>query len=277
MNKFLFSDKKNGVKEVQSLNELDALIKSSEQPDKISIWLFNSAEWISYQTFLKQFPENIRIDTPTLPNNQFPKAGLPPAISDKKGMKRMLYFIGAAICIFLVFNFTKIDWEKAEAVTMNASRPANILLMDMDSLIKEIEYKRGQQIDKNSKANLRLRNTWPDRIMLQVKADREKSNEESRFYNFVVSIDNTTGYIIENAIVKLLVWKNKKISHSDTLRFENIMYNKLSKRNHDVRYKGDSIAVSFESINSKTFNFCYSASARNISGNENDRWFCRNY
>jgi hypothetical protein len=276
MNKFLFSDETNGVKEVQSLDELQALIKSSEEPVKIRIWLFNSTEWISHQAFLRQFPQSNRIDTLTELNRKFPKKGIQPAISNKKGLKRILYFMGVAGCIFLVFNFTKIDWVKAEPVTLNASRPANVPLMDMDSLIKEIEYTRGLQIDRNSKANLRLRNTWPDRILLQVKADRDKNNAESRFYNFIISIDNTTGYNIDKAIVKLLVWKNNKIFHTDTLQFENIMYNKLSKRSHDVRYKGDSIAVSYESINAKAFNFCYSSSAKNISGNENDKWFCRN-
>ena len=276
MNKFLFSDGTNGVKEVQSLDELQALIRSSEEPVKIRIWLFNSTEWISHQTFLRQFPQSNRIDTPTVLNRQFPKNGIHPAISNKKGLKRILYFMGVAGCIFLVFNFTKIDWVKAEPVSINASRPPNVPLMDMDSLIKEIEYARGQQIDRNSKANLRLRNTWPDRILLQVKADREKNIAESRFYNFIISIDNTTGYNIEKAIVKLAVWKNKKIFYTDTLQFEDVMYNKLSTRNLDVRFKGDSIAVSYESINARAFNFCYSASAKNISGNENDKWFCRN-
>ncbi len=276
MNKFFFSDETHGVKEVQSLAELEILIQSSEQPDKINIWLFNSTEWVSYQAFRRQYPKNMQKDIPVMFTGHSSISGRQPAISKKKGIRRMLYFIGAAVCIFLVFNFTKIDWEKAEPISMIASRPANVLPMDMDSIIKEIEYSRGQQIDRNSKVNLRLRNTWPDRIQLQLKADQEKSNAESRFFNFIVSIDNTTGYNIDHAIVRLSVWKNKKISHMDTLRFENILYNKLSKRGLDVRYKGDSIAVSFESINAKAFNFCYASSVKNISGNVNDRWFCRN-
>jgi hypothetical protein len=276
MNKFLFSDETHGVKEVQSLAELEILIQSSEQPDKIRIWLFNSTEWISYQVFRRQFPKGIQKDIPAMLNGLSSISERQPAISKKNGMRRMLFFIGAAVCIFLVFNFTKIDWEKAEPVSMIASRPANVLSMDIDSLIEEIEYTRGQQIDRNSKTNIRLRNTWPDRIVLKVEADKEKNNAESRVYNFIISIDNTTGYNIDKAIVKLSVWKNEKIFHTDTLQFENILYNKLSKRILDVRYKGDSIAVSFESIKAKAFNFCYASSTKNISGNENDKWFCKN-
>ncbi len=90
-----------------------------------------------------------------------------------------------------------------------------------------------------------------------------------------IFIDNTTGFNLDNALVKLSVWKNKKLNTTDTLRFSNIRYDKLLTRALDAVYRGDSLSVSFESIRAKAFNFCYSAAVKNSSGNYNDRWFCR--
>ena len=156
-----------------------------------------------------------------------------------------------------------------------AVRPANVPEMDMDSLIYEIEYDRGQAIDRNTKNNLRLRNTWPERILLQLAADKETSNAGARFSNVTISIDNTTGLTLDNAVVKFTVWKNNKAAAMDTLRFTAIRYDKLSTRLLNDVYKGDSLSVSFETIKAKAFNFCYSAAIQNNSGNYNDRWFCR--
>ncbi len=277
MNKFLFTDGTNGVKEVQSQDELESLIESATQPDKIRIWLFSSNEWISYATFRKQVPPTIRKQKPETTNNLaiLTNDGQQPAARSKQWVKKILYFTGAATGIFLVFNFTKIKWEKATPVNISAARPANVPNMDIDSLIDEIEYTRDQALDRNTKTNLRLRNTWPERILLQLMVDRETSGNGSRYFNIDVSIDNTTGYNLDNALVKLSVWKNNKVSLTDTVHFSNIRYDKLSKRQLDYRYKGDSISVAFESIKAKAFNFCYSAATKNNSGNYNDRWFCR--
>ncbi len=147
--------------------------------------------------------------------------------------------------------------------------------MDMDSLIWEIEDSRGQTIDKNTKNNLRLRNTWPDRIELKLHTERETRSAWSRYFNVDISIDNSTGFNLDNAVVKLMVWKNNKVNSTDTLRFTNIRYDKLLTRQLDNTYRGDSISVAFESIKAKAFNFCYSAATKNNSGNYNDRWFCR--
>lgn len=283
MKKFLFTDGTIGVIEVQSLEELETLIESSGQPDKIRIWLFSSNEWISYAAFRKHVSMAIRKEKTVAVNGstliisterQTNGQQLIPA-KRPHWAKRFLYFTGAATSIFLVFNFTKIKWEKAEPVNTSAARPANVPAMDIDSLIEEIEYTRPQPLDRNTRANLRLRNTWPDRILLQLVADRETNGSGSRFFNIDVSIDNTTGFNLDNAVVKLSVWKNNKVSLTDTLRFSNIRYDKLSKRELDYRYRGDSISVAFESIKAKAFNFCYSAVAKNNSGNYNDRWFCR--
>ena len=271
MDKFLFTDGMNGVREVQSQQELQILIESAEQKDKIRIWLFSSNEWISYPAFSKQVPSINKKDKAVAT-----VAKTVPVKKSRNGwVKKMLYITGAATGIFLVVNFTKIKWEKAEPVNISAARPDNVPEMDMDSLIWEIEDSRGQTIDKNTKNNLRLRNTWPDRIELKLHAEREISNATSRYYNVDIAIDNSTGFNLDNALVKLMVWRNNKVNSSDTLRFTNIRYDKLLTRQITDTYRGDSISVVFESIKAKAFNFCYSAATKNNSGNYNDRWFCR--
>ena len=275
MDKFLFTDGTNGVIEAQSREQLEGLIESSAQPGKIQVWIFSSNEWMSYAAFRKQFPFTPRKEKNILVAYG-PEATQHRTQSVKSHwLKKTLYFTGAAAGIFLVFNFTKISWEEAEPVNSSATRPANVPAMDIDSLIYEIEDARGQSLDRNTRNNLRLRNTWPERILLQLKADRETSSAGSRFFNVDISVDNTTGFNLDNAVVKLSVWKNKKVSLTDTIRFSNIRYDKLSVRELDSRYKGDSISVSFESIKAKAYNFCYSAATKNNSGNYNDRWFCR--
>jgi hypothetical protein len=271
MDKFLFTDGTNGVREVQSQQELQILIESAEQPDKIRIWLFSSNEWISYAAFCKQVPAINKKDKVVAA-----VAKTVPVKKNRNGwVKKMLYITVAAAGVFLVVNFTKIKWEKAEPLNISAVRPENVPEMDMDSLIWEIEDSRGQTIDKNTKNNLRLRNTWPGRIELKLHAERETSNSDSRYFNVDISIDNSTGLNLDNAVVKLSVWKNNKVSITDTFQFITIRYDKLLTRQLDNIYRGDSISVSFESIKAKAFNFCYSATIKSNSGNYNDRWFCR--
>ena len=278
MNKFLFTDGTNEVREVQSQNELENLIESAAQPDKIRIWLFSSNEWISYAAYRKQAPAPVRKEKPAIQTADQYAAISNVAAKTGKGRKwfvKALYTTGAAAGVFLVFNFTKIKWEKADAVNIAAARPANVPEMDIDSLIYEIEDARDVTLDRSTRTNLRLRNTWPERIELRLNAEREISNAGSRYFNADISIDNSTGFTLDNAVVKLSVWKNSKISLIDTLRFNNIRYDKVLNRRLDETYRGDSISVSFESIKAKAFNFCYSAAIKNNSGNNNDKWFCR--
>ncbi|MDZ4796000.1 MAG: hypothetical protein SGI83_17095 [Bacteroidota bacterium] len=284
MDKFLYTDGTNGVKEVQSQQELENLIALATRPDAIRIWLFNSNEWISYAAFRKLVPALVSKNKALMNSSPVPilsaehSSSVPvyqPVNRGNRWLKKTLYFTGAAAGIFLVFNFTKIKWEKVDPVMNSAVRPANVPVMDIDSLIYEIEDTRGQSLDRNTKSNLRLRNTWPERILLQVKADRETNSSSSRFFNIDVSIDNTTGLNLDNAVVKLSVWNNMKLSLTDTVSFGTIRYDKIARRELDFRYKGDSISVSFESIGAKAFNFCYAAATKNNAGNYNDRWFCR--
>lgn len=276
MDKFLFTDGMNGVKEVQSLEELQNLIESVEQADKIQIWLFNTNEWLTLNELRKKIPViNKKEKTSSVAtDSKEPLISTSPA-KRKSWLTKTLYLIGLAISLFLVFNFTRIKWKKADSVSIAAIRPDNVPLMDIDSLIYEIENERGVSLDRSTKTNLRLRNTWPERILLQLTAEQETSSIGSRYFNVNLSIDNTTGFNIDNAVVKLQVWKEDKVHTMDTIQFNSIGYDKIQRRQFENTFRGDSISVSFESIKAKAFNFCYSAGIKNNSGNYNDRWFCR--
>lgn len=274
MNKFLFTDGINGVREVKSQEELQRLAESAPQADKIRIWLFSSNEWISYAAFSKLKPAITRQEKPVTERNRNPSTIYRQPVAGTHWLKKFLFICAAAAGIILVFNFTKIKWQESAPVNTSAARPANVPVMDIDSLFAEIENARGQSIDRNTKTNLRLRNTWPERILLQLEADRETNGNSSRYFNVYVSIDNTSGFIVDNAVVELNTWKNNEVSSSDTLVFETINFDKVLKRHLNGTFRGDSISVSFKSIRAKAFNFCYTA-AKNNSGNYNDRWFCR--
>jgi len=140
----------------------------------------------------------------------------------KQWLKKFLFVSGAAAGVFLIFNFTKIKWNKAAPVNSIAARPANVPVMDIDSLIMTIEVDRGDFLDRSTRNNLRLRNTWPDRIELRLNSERETNNSTSRFFYIDVSIDNTTGFNIDDALVKFNVWKNGKVNTTDTLKFKNL-------------------------------------------------------
>jgi hypothetical protein len=128
----------------------------------------------------------------------------------KHWLKKFLFVSGAAAGIFLIFNFTKIKWTKAIPVNSIAARPANVPVMDIDSLIMTIEADRGMFLDRSTRNNLRLRNTWPDRIELRLNSERETNNSTSRYFNIDISIDNTTGLNIDDALVKFNVWKKRE-------------------------------------------------------------------
>ena len=54
MKKYLFTDGTNVIREVQSEEELQTLIQSSEDPGKIRIWIFNTNEWVTHAEFSKR-------------------------------------------------------------------------------------------------------------------------------------------------------------------------------------------------------------------------------
>jgi len=277
MDKFLFTDGMSGVKEVQSQEELENLIRSTADTSKINIWIFNSAEWISYSAYRKKFAAPTRKTEPVATTAIVTTQNIKP-IATRKGkrwLKRVLFFTLLLAGAFLVFNFTKVRWRKAAPLESSATRPENVPFMDVDSLISEIEYDRGETLGENTKNNLRLRNTWPDLITVKLHANKEISNSGTRFSNATITVDNTTGLNVDKTIVRLFVWKNNKVSSVDTVRFLSVPYDRVSLRTLDTEYRGDSLSVAFESIRAKAFNFCYASSVKNNSGNYNDRWFCK--
>ena len=259
MVKYLFTDGEDGVKEVQSAEELQLLVDESRNPSAIRVWVFNTNEWISYPNF-KKVPLPVK------------KSTAKHSVQPVSWMKKFLVFSVAGVALFLVYNFTKINWEKASPIAISAQRPSNMPVMDMDSLIWELEQGRTERLDKTTRNNLRLRNTWPDKLLLQVKADRDTSSIGSILYNIEISIDNATGQLIDDVVVRFNAWRNGQLHSTDTLVFNNLDYIQAEKRKLTESIKADSMNVYFETIRAKSFNFCYSSDKPH--NNSIDRWFC---
>jgi hypothetical protein len=279
MEKYLFTDGTNVVREVQSGEELQTFIQSSGDPGRIRIWIFSTSEWITYAEFSKRSVAKVFPLKKTIPKEEKKKevaVARKPARQYTGAVKFFIVIITGG-AIFLVYNFTRIKWSTISPLRITAARPANTPVMNMDSLIQVIETARGQKLDKTTLTNLRIRNTWPDRIELQLKCDRDTSQAGIKFYNVELSIDNSTGYNIDNAVVELKDWKNNEMTRVDTFHFSNIGYAALANRDLAVEYRGDSLSVAFLSVKAKSFNFCYSSDKESNYGNFNDRWFCREW
>lgn len=276
MEKYLFTDGTNVIREVESREELQSLIQSAAEPAKVRIWIFSTSEWITVADFNKNpFKQSSVVRKTTMPPVEVNEVIKPARKSSVPGfLKKVSIGIVGAAAIFLVYNFTKVSWHKASPLNISAQRPFNTPEVNVDSLIETIELLRGQKLDKITRTNLRIRNTWPDLITLQLTADRDTSRSGSRYHNLELSVDNSTGYNIDNAVVKLSVWNNGE-AVSDTTQFTNITYASPSKRRIESDYRGDSVSVSFISIRAKAFNFCYSSDKKSTSMNYNDRWICK--
>jgi len=277
MEKYLFTDGTNAVREVQSEEELQTLIQSSGDPGKIRIWVFSTSEWITCTEFSKNTVAKIIPLDKTVSKEEDKRVPTPVPKPSRKygGLIKLFIAVVAGLAIFLVYNFTRIKWSTATPLEIAAPRPANVPLLDVDSLIQFIEYTRGQKLDRVTSTNLRIRNTWPDRIQLQLKTDRDISQAGTKFYNINITIDNSTGYNIDNAVVEFKNWKNGQLDKADTIRFDYVGYAAPATRNIPGEWKGDSLSVSFLSLRSKAFNFCYAAGKESNYGNLNDRWFCK--
>jgi len=278
MEKFLFSDGTHAIKEVHSSGELQSLLNQTERKESIRVWKFNSNEWLGYEEFIKMFPsfKAVKFDIGVPAYNFVPETAIVvKPVSLRKKIGKLFLFLLIPPAIILVFNFTRPGKSDTARVNIKAQRPENVPVMDVDSLIRNIEINRGETIGKNTKNNLRLRNTWPDRILLQATAQKRNSNRKLIFEDVRVSLDNTTGYKIEKAIVKLIVWNNHNAVPVDTIQFTGIPDTGIVERSLEGHYKGDSLSIVFEQIIAPAFNFCYSDKVENRSGNYNDRWFCR--
>jgi len=279
MEKYLFTNGTNAVREVQSGEELQPLIQSSGDPGKIRIWIFSTSEWMTYAEFSKRTVARVIPIKKTVSPIQEVKKAAGSSVRKPSGnftrMSKLLVALVVGVAIFLVYNFTRVKWKIAAPLESMAPRPANVPLLDIDSLIQFIENTRGQKLDRVTSTNLRIRNSWPDRIQLQLKSERETSQAGSRFSGINITIDNSTGYNIDNALVELTTWMNGQPGKTDTLAFNNVSYATPATQNVVGEFRGDSLSVSFQSLRSKAFNFCYAAGKESNYGNLNDRWFCR--
>jgi hypothetical protein len=276
MEKYLFTDGTNVIREAESKEELQKLILSSADPARVRIWIFNTSEWITLSDFNKRTSPSKEISRREIKDEVVPEP--------KKGSKKFLFSaiarktlvgIGAATIIFLIYNFTRVTWRKASALSVMAERPANTPATNIDSIIATIELIRGQKLDKTTRTNLRIRTNWPELLQLRLDCDRDTSREGIRYYNMTLAIDNSTGYQIDQADVKLTVWKNEEPTHTDTFSFRSFGYSRPVRRLIDGVQEGDSISVAFSYIRSRVFNFCYSEDKQSNYSNYNDRWFCK--
>ena len=269
MDKFLFTDGTNGVKEAHSKEELLALVQSATNKSKIRVWPFRSNAWITWPAFLSAYPECS--GKTIIP---FQSTG---PVAEKKKPGRLSFLLLPALLIgaLLIFNFTRDQWTQSGSLSTTAIRPLNVPLLNTDSLASEIEMLRGKALDKSTRHNLRLRNNWPEWILLHLRAEKETKGKNARYQQVMVSVDNASGLMLDEAIVKIETWKNGKPVLADTLSFKNIRYDKVRVRTLQKTYRADSLSLSFLQIRAKAFNFCYLASSSSQSGNPNDRWFCR--
>jgi hypothetical protein len=277
MEKYLFTDGTNAVREVQSGEDLQTLIQSSGDPGKIRIWVFSTSEWITCTEFSNRSVAKVIPLKKTVNKEEGKRVvtSVPEPTRKYTGLMKLLIVFVAGLAIFLVYNFTRIKWTTATPLEITAPRPVNVPLLDVDSLIQFIEYTRGQKLDRVTSTNLRIRNTWPDRIQLQLKSDRDTSQDGTKFYNINITIDNSTGYNIDNAVVEFRNWENGRLVKADTIQFDYVGYAAPASRNVIGEWRGDSLSVSFLSLRSKAFNFCYAAGKESNYGNLNDRWFCK--
>jgi hypothetical protein len=275
MEKYLFRDGTNVTREVESRKELQSLIQSSPDPGKIRIWIFNTSEWITFTEYTKRFSVIAPSNGNTVPVTDRKIEPVPPRVSRSKSTIKKIVISALALAVILfVYNFTRSTWTKTSSLTILAARPANAPVVNADSLIETVEALRGQKLDKTTRTNLRIRNTWPDLLILKLTTERDTSREGSRFYNLEMVIDNATGYKIDEAAVELNTWKNG-VATTQSFQFSNIGYASPAKRKVEGIFRGDSISVSFSSIKAKVFNFCYSSDKKSNYGNYNDRWYCR--
>lgn len=278
MEKYLFTDGTNGIREIRSASELHELIRTAADPSAIRIWVYQTSSWLSLSEFQQHIPAAIApVQEPVLKKETVKPASRSvfPDKGTARRARRVLYVAVLAVVVVMVYNFTRLKWYTASALQITAERPANVPVMNIDSLFQAMESDRGQKLDKVTKTNLRIRNTWPDRILLQLQADRDSSREGLKFYNMAVTVDNTTGYNIDKAIVEITTWKDELAIRTDTLTFNGISYVSPVTKQLAETFQGDSLSLAFSMIKAKSFNFCYAANKKSNYGSDSDKWFCR--
>jgi hypothetical protein len=280
--KFLFTDGPGSTTEVYSNEELNILINNSIHKERIRIWRYSTSQWISYEEFLKsQNRAEFQSSAATLRNKEEPIGDAPPKkITNLLGIIKMsVVVIGIIGGVFiLVYVFFSKEWMDPAPVTAFAERPINSPKVNTDSLIGVIEVTEFRTLEKLTKTNLRLRNNWPDKIVLSLQYDRSQHARDATLFKFIntgINIENLTGYNLDEAVVELKVWKFHEIIRTDTFHFKSIGYTAPSIRYTGQEYQGDSLSVNFHTIRSLDLNFCYSYERPALSGNPNDKWFCK--
>ncbi len=272
MEKYLFINGSNGIKELHSAEELESQIRSVSDPSSIRIWPFGGKEWLTLVQYRRlAAPAKI---VSAAPSAQAVAARSKPPASFR-WISRLAIMAVLIIAAIFIYNFTRISWSPAPPLTVNAARPENTPPLNVDSLITAVEYSRGVKLDRVTRTNLRIRNTWPDRILLSFRSNRDTIPEATRFTNRSVTLDNATGYFITNAAIRVDTWEKGNLVHTDTLTLKGIDYTEPVTRELPGMTQGDSVSVAFVSIQSPVFNFCYSADKQSNYGNLNDRWFCK--
>ncbi len=297
MTKFLFTDGTNGVQEVRSREDLEMLLASAP-PQQVRIWIYPSGEWITLTRFRELYPApavaKANGSSSVAPQPSVPAAGRtvpvnhtnvrpePPYTYPPRPQSKSLHLAWklAMTVLFvsiglLIYNFTRHRWTPDTDLSIQAQRPGNSPLVDIDSLISSIENARQVKLDKTTRTNLRIRNLWPDHILLKLNAARETSASGTRYSNIELTLDNATGYLLDEATAEISVWKNGNPEKTEAVEFSKINYTKPAKKLVEPVYVGDSISVRFLNIKSKAFNFCYAYDKQSNYGNLNDRWFCK--
>lgn len=265
MEKYLFTDGISGVKEVSSATELEELIRSASHPELIRIWVYPAASWISRAEYYSRKKTDKPLTRPDV---------LPSTPSRRPWRKAVLPIL-ILLALVVGYNFTRIKWTRVAALQLEAVRPDNAPYLDTDSVINFIETVRGQKLDKITRTNLRIRNDWPSQILLHLAAARDSSTTGIRFQDIHITVDNATGYLLDQAIVRLTLYRDHQKVASDTFHFDRVGYTTPLTRVSDTIYKGDSIAVAFQAIRARSFNFCYAIDKQSNYGNMADRWFCK--
>lgn len=273
MEKYLFNDGTNVIREVQSREALNALLAGVTDKEKASIWIYNTHEWMSYAAFMGAQPASEK--NADRQKQTDPSPVLKPAPRHFRWLRNAALAFIAIAGILLVYNFTRVKWTSLEPLTVVPVRPDNSPFINIDSLVQTIEWSRGQKLDKVTRTNLGIRNNWPDQILLKAQVSRDSSTAGTRFHDLLITLDNATGYQLDEVVAEWSIWKDQRLVSSDTIRFEKINYTAPLQRTVVGEFRGDSLSVKVERIRARVFSFCYAADKKSNSGNLNDRWFCR--
>lgn len=277
MAKYLFNDGTNPIQEVHSKEDLDKLAAQAD-PRRATVWVFPSDEWISLARFRELYTRPLNGHQHPVAHRQEPARIADRPAKKKQGSAVPWKMIFAVVFLGLIFTLYLVNRPSAQRLhdeTVRAERPENTPPINVDSLIKTIEASRGKALDKTTQTNLRIRNTWPEQILVSVKAEREKTFSSKKFKSIEFTLDNATGYLIDELEAELSIWKDGFVDKRVSVRFEKTDYTQPKRISIPNEYVGDSMSVRVLGIKAKSFNFCYSHDKQSNYGNLADRWFCR--